>query len=98
MKKFILVSLLACSFASTVFADESASIKTKVKRSPSAASVNLSDSTSKIIGNLLRDASNKGNKSVVFGGGPQVTTYSVGSDLICYFQNSDDSVSCSAGQ
>ena len=57
----------------------------------------LSADAAKTIGDLLRHAEQAGNKSVKFGGGPQVTTYMVG-NLTCYFQNADDSVSCSINQ
>jgi hypothetical protein len=56
--------------------------------------VELSADAAKKVGTLLRKASNGGDKSVQFVGGPQVTQYSVG-NLDCYFQNNDDSVSCS---
>lgn len=57
----------------------------------------LSSEAAQTIGKLLRQANLKGDKSVMFIGGPEVTQYSAG-NLDCYFQNSDDSVSCSAAR
>ena len=54
----------------------------------------LSEKSSKLIGDLLQKANLAGNKSVEFIGGPNVTQYKVG-NFNCYFQNSDNSVSCS---
>lgn len=72
--------------------------ESKKERKPNQqSSIELDAIAAKTIGNLLRKANQKGDKSVQFGGGPQVTTYSVG-NLMCYFQNSDDSVSCSVSQ
>lgn len=57
----------------------------------------LSAKSSQVIGGLLRKANLAGNRSVEFIGGPNVTQYKVGT-LSCYFQNSDDSVSCGVEQ
>jgi hypothetical protein len=57
----------------------------------------FSEPAAKVIGALLRDASKEGDQSIIFGGGPQVTTYTVG-NVVCYFQNDDGSVSCSLGE
>lgn len=82
MKKFVVtICLLASSLTSTVFAGPT--------------SVELSSDAAKIVGKLLRKAEQKGNSSVKFEGGPQVTAYSV-DNISCSYQNSDDSVSCSA--
>ena len=90
MSKIILSVLILASVTS--FADS------KNTRKPNQqASIELDAAAAKKVGNLLRKANQKGDKSVQFTGGPQVTTYSVG-NLTCYFQNSDDSVSCSIGQ
>jgi len=62
-----------------------------------SVSVELNQEASKEIGALLRKANLAGDVSVQFVGGPQVTTYSTG-NLVCYFQNSDDSVSCSVSE
>lgn len=88
MKKIVFVILMASSVV--VWAK-------KTERKPNQASEQLNEAASKTIGNLLREAEKKGDKSIVFGGGPQVTTYSVG-NFTCYFQNSDDSVSCGVSQ
>lgn len=81
MKKvFILTLTLIGSLASTAFAEPRA--------------VELPQASAKLVGNFLREAEKTGESSVYFEAGPQVTTYSVG-NLFCYFQNSDDSVSCS---
>lgn len=73
----------------------------RICSSPQAAgtpiSVDLNIESSIEVGGLLRKASLAGDRSVQFVGGPQVTTYSTG-NLVCYFQNSDDSVSCSVSK
>ena len=81
--KTIIVSILlmAISGSSNAYAD--------------SGSVELAPRTAKLIGNLLRKAEQSGNKDVSFEGGPNVTIYSAGG-ITCYFQNADDSVSCSA--
>jgi hypothetical protein len=74
------VGNLSCYFQNQ---DDSASCSAASELSAEAASV---------VGPILREGASKG--MVVFEGGPQVTTYSLG-NLTCYFQGSDDSVSCS---
>jgi hypothetical protein len=88
--KFFNLLIIILGLSTNAFAKEGA-------RKPNSNSVELSADAAKIVGNLLRGAEKSGNKAVQFQGGPQVTVYSVG-NLSCYFQNSDDSVSCSAGQ
>jgi len=70
---------------------------TKPPRKPAqnGGAIELTQDASKLVGNFLRSESKKKNKLVKFDGGPQVTIYSVG-NLTCYFQNSEDSVSCTA--
>ena len=85
IKAFSILSLGALLvLGSSVFANSKVNVQ----------SVELSAEAADKVGRELREASNRGDKSILFIGGHQVTTYSIG-NLVCYFQNSDDSVSCS---
>lgn len=79
----------------SVFSTVAQSKETGVSRKPNQSTIELSPEASKIVGNLLRGAEKSGNKAIKFQGGADVTTYTVG-NLSCWFQNSDDSVSCTA--
>jgi len=95
MNRYIVAFVVVISMSHAAFAIEDKS--NSIKRHPNGSSVDLTADAAKVVGNLLRDAKNNGNKAVHFQGGPQVTIYSVG-NLSCYFQNADDSVSCSSVQ
>lgn len=88
MKKILMVIL------GVVFVTSGSLAKGISKRKPNSSFLELDEAASKVVGNLVRKANHGGDKNIKFEGGPQVTAYSVG-NLECYFQNSDDSVSCS---
>lgn len=54
----------------------------------------LDDLASDTVGWLLRQAELSGATNIIFGGSAQITTYTI-ENLTCYFQNDDNSVSCS---